>query len=387
MNSQPPEPRLDRRAPRALVAALLWILVTPTQAERGTELEALRGRIGQLQSELEETRGERDEARDKLRDTERRAGALIKALRDTDARLRQQGARLQALEGARTRARQDRDQQRTELEQAVRAANARGRQETLKLLLSQEDPVRANRMLTYYRYLAEARAGRIERLTTTLARLEALETEIGQRQQGLQALRRNQFDQKQSLDAVRAERRVVLVTLNQQVSNRSQEIDRLKRDEERLARLVRGLRAALDRTPAPPRAEPPPAVGRGRWPPPIRGRILARYGQAKPAGQLRWRGLFVASAEGQPVRAVTGGRVAYADWLRGFGLLLVLDHGQGLMTLYGHNQSLIKGVGEPVESGETVALSGNTGGPPEPGLYFEVRERGEPRDPLDWCRL
>ena len=370
-----------------LVAALLWAVATPVLADRNAELEALRGRIGQLQSELEETRGERDEVRDKLRDTERRAGVLIKSLRDTDSHLRQQGTRLKALESTRAHTRQDLDRQRGVLEQAVRAANARGRQETLKLLLSQEDPARASRMLTYYRYLAEARAGQIDRLTATLARLQTLETQIGERQQALQALRRDQLEQKQSLDAVRAERRVALAALNKQVRNRSQDIDRLKRDEERLARLVRGLRVALDRAPAPPPGDLPRVAGRGRWPLPIRGRILARYGQAKPAGELRWRGLFVASAEGQPVRAVSGGRVAYADWLRGFGLLLVLDHGQGLMTLYGHNQSLIKGVGEPVESGETIALSGNTGGPPAPGLYFEVREHGEPRDPLDWCRL
>ncbi|MDH4133679.1 MAG: peptidoglycan DD-metalloendopeptidase family protein, partial [Gammaproteobacteria bacterium] len=146
---------------------------------------------------------------------------------------------------------------------------------------------------------------------------------------------------------------------------------------------VRGLDEALQgELPAMPGQR-----GTGSWPAPAKGRLVARFGQPKATGELQWRGIFLAAREGTEVRAPTRGRVAYADWLRGFGLLLVLDHGNGLMTLYGHNQSLVKNVGDPVEAGETVALSGNTGGPVEPGLYFEVRERGEPRDPLIWCKL
>jgi septal ring factor EnvC (AmiA/AmiB activator) len=155
-----------------------------------------------------------------------------------------------------------------------------------------------------------------------------------------------------------------------------------------MTRLVRELHTALTRAPTP---EPP--VGKasvdkgGRWRLPVQGRLIARFGSPKEIGDLRWRGIFLATPEGQEVKAVTRGRVAYADWLRGFGLLVVLDHGGGLMTLYGHNQSLYKGVGDRVEAGEAIAASGNTGGPAQPGLYFEIREYGEPRNPLDWCRL
>jgi septal ring factor EnvC (AmiA/AmiB activator) len=387
LNSRPPERRGSCRRPRRALAALLFVFSATAGADRAADLEQLRQRLGRLQAELEESRGERDEARDRLRDTERRIGTLVRNLRDTETRSRQQSARLQSLEAVRVRTRRERDQHYDDLEQAVRAAHARGRQESLKLLLSQEDPARASRMLAYYRYLAEARVTRIDRLTAALSRLQAVEREIGERQRELLALRQQQLEQKHSLDGVRAERSVALARLNEQVRSRSQEIERLRRDEERLARLVRGLRAALP-PPAPAaRPGPAPVVGRGQWRLPVQGRVAARYGQIKAPGELRWRGLFLATAEGQPVRAVSGGRVAYADWLRGFGLLLVLDHGQGLMTLYGHNQSLVKAVGDPIESGETIALSGNTGGPPQPGLYFEVRQHGEPRDPLDWCKL
>lgn len=381
--------RADRRgwghAPTLALSALLLLVPLSVPADRDTELKELRQRIDRLQSELEETRGERNEAREKLRDSERRIGTLIRNLRDTDRRYRKESSRLRDLEAARTRARQDRQRQQQELEAAVRAAYALGRQETVKLLLSQDDPARASRVLVYYRYLADARITHIGQLNGTLARLTALETEIGARQQELASLREQQQEKKRSLDITRAERQEALVQLNEQVRTRSQEIERLQRNEERLSRLVRGLRAALP--PPPVTGSSPPRTGKGQWQLPVQGRIKARYGQTKPVGNLRWRGLFVAAAEGRPIQAVTGGRVAYADWLRGFGLLVVLDHGNGVMTLYGHNQSLIKAVGEPVESGEVIALSGNTGGPPEPGLYFEVREHGEPRNPLDWCKL
>ena len=370
----------------ALVLAYSGAIAAAGQNEE--QLRALRTRIEALQADLNETRGERDEARAQLRESERRIGSQFKSLRDTEARQRSETKRLTALQQARTRSRAELGTHRQELEQAVRAAYVLGKQDYLKLLLSQDDPARMSRTLTYYRYLTEAHAARIERIETALSRLDVLEQQIAERAQELAALRARQLEQKNALEATRAERRVLLAQLNERVRDRSQEIERLKRDEDRMTRLVRELRTALTRAPAP---EPP--VGKasvdkgGRWRLPVQGRLIARFGSPKEIGDLRWRGIFLATPEGQQVKAVTRGRVAYADWLRGFGLLVVLDHGSGLMTLYGHNQSLYKGVGDRVEAGEAIAASGNTGGPAQPGLYFEIREHGEPRNPLDWCRL
>lgn len=366
----------------------MLLVAIPLWADRDSDLQQLRARIDSLQTELNESRGERDAARDRLRDTERRIGSLIHALHESDAGIRQQSVRLRELDAARARTWREQNQQRQELEQSIRAAYALGHQDALKLLLSQDDPARAARMLTYYRYLSAARATKIDDLSNLLARLQKLQAEINDRQQQLAALKESQLRDKQSLETLRVERRATLAQLDTRVQNRSQEIERLRRNEERLTRLIRGLGAAT--RPAPSPAEPdhrPLVTGKGKWRLPVRGRLFARFGQIKAPGELRWRGLFLGTPEGQPVRAVAGGQVVYADWLRGFGLLLVLDHGHGIMTLYGHNQSLYKGVGDPVEPGETIALSGNTGGPPEPGLYFEVRDHGEPRDPLDWCKL
>jgi len=380
--------RLRRPARWLAVLVFAYSGAVGATSQHEEQLRALRTRIEALQADLNETRGERDEARAQLRESERRIGSQFKSLREIEARQRSESARLNALQQARTRSRTELGTRRQELEQAVRAAYVLGQQDYLKLLLSQDDPVRVSRTLTYYRYLAQARAVRIEGIETALSQLDIVEKQIAERVQELAALRVRQLEQKNALEATRAERRTLLAQLNERVRDRSQEVERLKHDEDRLARLVRELRTALTRAPAP---EPP--VGKasvskgGRWRLPVQGRLIARFGSPKDIGDLRWRGIFLAAPEGQEVKAVTRGRVAYADWLRGFGLLVVLDHGGGLMTLYGHNQSLYKGVGDMVEAGEAIAASGNTGGPAQPGLYFEIREHGEPRNPLDWCRL
>lgn len=370
------------------LAVFVFIASAPVFAERNNDeqLRDLRARIESLQTELNEMRGARAEARAQLRDSERRLGKQLKTLRDIEARAKSESARLTALQTARTRARAELATRRRELDEAVRASYILGKQDYLRLLLSQDDPARVSRMLTYYRYYAQARAARIQGLDTNLARLHDLEQQISGRVQELAALRAQQLEQREALQATRTERRQLLTQLNEQVRDRSQEIERLKQDEERIARLVRALRAEIARAPVTePKIEKPSS--RARWRMPVQGRITARFGAPKQVGDLRWRGIFLATPEGQEVKSVTRGRVVFADWLRGFGLLVVVDHGSGLMTLYGHNQSLYKAVGDRVEAGETLAVSGNTGGPEQPGLYFEIREHGEPRNPLDWCKL
>jgi len=387
--STPDSSRRPCRPARWLaVLVIVYSAAGAAASQNEEQLRALRARIESLQADLNEVRGERNEARAQLRVSERRIGRQFKSLRDTEARQKSDSARLTALQRARTRSHAELGTRRQELEHDVRAAYVLGKQSYFKLLLSQDDPARVSRTLTYYRYLTQARATRIESIEASLSRLDALEKQIAERVQGLAALRTRQLDQKKALETTRAERRVLLARLNERVRDRSQEVERLKRDEDRMARLVRELRTALTRAPAPE----PPAVStstgkRGRWRLPVQGRLVARFGSPKEIGDLRWRGIFLAAPEGQEVKAVTRGRVVYADWLRGFGLLVVMDHGSGLMTLYGHNQSLYKGIGDMVEAGEAIAASGNTGGPALPGVYFEIRENGKPRNPLDWCRL
>jgi septal ring factor EnvC (AmiA/AmiB activator) len=277
--------------------------------------------------------------------------------------------------------------QRDSLGRQVRAQYAAGRQEQVKLLLNQQDPGTVARMLTYYRYVHAARAERIASIQTALAELGQTEARILEQQAQLATLRETQQRGNAELEASRARRAVLLASLDRKVAAQSQEIERLREDEARLTRLLKEITTAYADIPLPRKLKGAFGTLRGKLALPAQGRLSARFGDAKPVGNLKWRGLLLTAAEGAPVRAVARGRVAYADWLRGFGLLLILEHGDGYMTLYGHNQSLHKQAGEWAEAGETVARVGNTGDAPQAGLYFEIRHNGEPRDPLLWCRL
>lgn len=370
-----------------LAFAVLWPAYATDTHKNEERLQKLRTRIEALQETLNKTRGRRDSVREEVRDLEQRIGTLLDNLRQLNARLR---ANESKLAGLKTRAASEQGNleiQRKQLGRQIYTAYVTGREEYPKMLLNQQNPASVARMLTYYQYLNRERTERITAIEATLSRLNALEQEIRQQSRKLEALRASQREQKTELESSRARRGVLLASLNREVHGRSQEIERLLANETRLEQLIEELKTVLPESAPPPSgAEAHFARWRGHLPLPTRGRILARYGTLKNVGNLKWRGLFIAGREGQDVISVYRGRVVFADWLRGFGLLLILDHGDGYMTLYGHNQSLHKAVGDWVEAGEVIASLGNTGEVSQPGLYFEIRQNGEPRDPLIWCK-
>jgi septal ring factor EnvC (AmiA/AmiB activator) len=387
----------NRRRNRRRYAAAALLLISAliaggpawTAEGSGTDearLKQLRGRIEALQEKLNETRGRRDDVREEVRGLERRIGGLMNDLRKTDARLRANEKKLADLNSRAARERGNLGEQRRQLARQIYTSYRMGRQEYPKMLLNQEDPARVSRVATYYQYLNRARAERIAHIRTTLARTESLEQQIRAQRRELENLRTGQREQKTALEASRTRRGELLASLNREVRGQSQQMERLRADEKRLEQLIEELKTVMPEPPPPPRAGTPFARLRGRLPLPTRGPILARYGGSKNLGNLKWRGLLIGGREGQNVVSVFRGRVVFADWLRGFGLLLILDHGDGYMTLYGHNQSLHKGVGDWVEAGEIVASLGNTGDMAQPAVYFEIRQNGQPRDPLIWCK-
>ncbi len=348
-------------------------------SEDADRLEVLRGRLQTLERSLDDSRDARDRARLALRDTERQIGGTLRDLRELDHSLRKETVKLDRLRADAGARRAQLRAQGADLSREARAAYLMGRQDYVKLLLNQEDPARVGRALVYYRYLTRARAQHIAHLRAGLAELDRVEAQIAARRQDLVALRDAEARHKATLERARAERAIAMRRLEQTVASQTQEIERLRRDEQRLARVL----GELDRYLPPPPAAPGSAArfvqAKGRLAPPVSARAR------RPADERR-KGVFLATPPGREVRAVFRGRVAYADWLAGFGLLLILEHGDGYMSLYGHNQSLYPAVGQWVEAGQTIALSGNTGGSVEPGLYFEIRHRGEPRDPLAWLK-
>jgi septal ring factor EnvC (AmiA/AmiB activator) len=372
------------------LGAALSVHAADEQQKTAEQLKALRGRIEALQQSLNETRDERDQARVQLRDVERAIGGLVQEQKRLQVQLKTETGKLQALRARAQRSRAELAVHTANLAGEVRAAHAMGEQEYPRLLLNQQDPASIARVHVYYRYLTQARAARIGEVRVSLAQLAILERQIAERARALDVLLAAQTEQQQTLKASRAQRATLVAGLNQKLSSQSQDLERLKRDEQALARLLRELRSYLADVPKPPG---PIGAGarfqdfQGKLPLPVEGRILAHYGDPKNVGDVRWKGVFLAAEEGREVSAVFRGRVAYADWLRGFGMLMILDHGDGYMTLYGHNQSLAKTVGDWVEAGQAIASVGNSGGNKQSGLYFEIRHQGEPRNPLQWCRV
>ncbi len=384
----------------AAVLGLSALLPPPALAGKGDtneQLRDLRSHLKDLEKDLNASRGERDSLRDELRDTERDIGALMQNLKHVDAGLRSAGTRLSRLQKEDEQQRQQIQGQLKHLENEVRAAYLLGQQESLKLFLNQENPAHVSRTLTYPRYLQQARAAHIQSARKVLERQRGLQDKIRTHREELTALRAEEVKKKQTLEASRRKRGQLLAQVNQRVRDQSQEKDRLQRDEQRLVRLLQELRSPKVSMLRPSRdtasPEPFPTLdgrfreNKGKLPLPARGTIAARYGAPRSTGDLKWRGIFLSAPEGGKVVSVFRGRVAYADWLRGFGLLMVLEHGDGYMTLYGHNQSLYKEAGDWVDAGQTIASIGSTGGPSESGLYFEIRHDGEPRNPLDWCKI
>lgn len=374
----------------APVAAAAGAAAGAEEKDKAAKLEVLRRTIKELRTSLDKARGQQAELRGQLRDAEVSIGTLSQSSRKLEKELRQKDAELRGLRARRDEVNAALEQQRRALAQQILAGYAMGREGHLKIILSQRDPSSVGRMLTYYDYLNRARAARIEEIDHRLAEIGVLEHAIAQQAETLEQLHGEQARQLQALRESRGARRQILVKLDGEIKTKQQKLEALLQDERNLSELLIKLRRALaeipaDRPPGPGDSSPF-ASHKGKLSWPARGKITARYGASRQVGSLTWRGVVIGAEEGGEVRAIYRGRVAFADWLRGFGLLIIVDHGDGYMSLYGHNQSLAKNVGDWVERGEAIATVGNSGGQDSPGLYFEIRHNGVPDNPLRWCR-
>ncbi|MCC6208113.1 MAG: peptidoglycan DD-metalloendopeptidase family protein [Gammaproteobacteria bacterium] len=360
------------------------------EKEKATKLEALRRTIKELRTSLDQARGKQAELRGQLRDSEVSIGSLTQSLKKLKKELTQKDAELRGLRARRDEANVALEHQRRILAQQILAGYAMGREGHMKIILSQQEPSSIGRMLTYYDYLNRARADRIGEIDHRLAEISVLEHAIAQQAETLEQLHGERTQQLQALRDSRASRRQVLVKLGGEIKGKQQKLEVLLQDERNLSELLIKLRRALAEIPAERPSGPgdsgPFARHKGKLSWPARGKITARYGAARQVGSLTWRGVIIGAEEGVEVKAIYRGRVAFADWLRGFGLLIIVDHGDGYMSLYGQNQSVAKNVGDWVERGETIATVGNSGGQDSAGLYFEIRHNGVPDNPVRWCR-
>jgi murein hydrolase activator len=353
-----------------------------TPAQKEAELRKLNQRIEKVRKSVNDDVRKRDKLSVELREAELGVQAARKELDDIRAQRLATEARLRELETEQARRERELDGERAALAGELRTAYANGREEQLKLLLNQEDPTSFGRMLAYYGYFGRARAARIQGIQDKLEHLALVREKIVGEKNRLVALEEQRLARVADLKSA-------------QIKTRGGELKRLQSQAQSLEKLIRELRQAIEKSQsqgARP-GKPGSAVAkqapfeplRGKLPWPVQdGKVLARFGEPRAGGSLRWQGMLIGTARGARVRAPYAGRVVYGDWLPGMGLMLVLDHGGGYMSLYGHNEELFRKVGDAVAAGEVIGSVGDSGGHAQPALYFEVRRGRTPVDPQNW---
>lgn len=395
-------------------------------SEKQADLKELRDKIDSLRKDISSAEGSKTEVADQLRDAEREISRLQRELHELGDQkgelkgtLRTLGQQAQALESQLAA-------QQAQLEQLLYHQYLRGSPDALKLLVNGDDPNQLARDLYYLGTVARARGDMLAQLDITLKKKQALAAKTREQAAALAAIEEKQKERHGKLLGQREQKKQTLSKISAQIAAQKKEVGALQRDEKRMKQLIDHLtwliaaRAAKAReaererarerareharTPretAPrrgsaaeiensqlPQAAPAGSFARqkGRLRLPVRGTVTNRFGAPRQEGN-NWKGLFIRSATGNEVKAIAGGRVVFAEWLRGFGNLLIVDHGDAYLSIYGNNDALLKNVGDAVRAGDTIAMVGNSGGNPESGLYFEIRHQGQPEDPLKWASL
>lgn len=392
-------------AQRLLAIALLGVLAAaavgpahaakqPTPAQKEAELRKLNQRIEKVRKSVNADVQKRDKLSVELRDAELGVAAARRELDDIKAQRLATEGRLRELEREKARAEREIQGERAELGGELRTAYVNGREEQLKLLLNQQDPASFGRMLAYYGYFGRARAARIRDIQDKLEHLALVGEKIEAERSRLEALERQREQRVAALKSSQDQRARAVSAIDRQIKTQGGQLDRLQSQARSVEKLIGELRKAIEKAEreaaarsrtgaAPKRAPFEPLKGKLPWPVQD-GKVLARFGQPRAGGSLRWQGMLIGTDRGARVRAPIAGRVVYGDWLPGMGLMLVLDHGGGYMSLYGHNEELFRKVGDAVASGDVIGSVGDSGGHAQPALYFEVRRGRTPVDPQLW---
>ena len=407
-----------------LALALLTVGPAPAQSSREAErkLQKLRSELKGVAQERRHLEGQRGQASRQLRDADEKVARTGRVLAQTETALQREARAMAELQAKRDALRAGLQAQRRELASLLRAAYRIGNNAPLKLLLSQDRVADANRSLAYHRYLQRERAQRIQALTTDLNDLHSVEAQIIERRKALEGSRQQQKQQVAALADDRRERAATVASLDERYKDRSEREKALGQDAKALETLLANLRAAAARAEAerraaarraaaekaaaekaekaaaasgtrpPPRATrtppvvasaPAPKVGGLGWP--LSGNLLARYGGKLPDGRNS-SGVLIGAPAGSTITAVADGTVVFSDWMTGYGMILIVDHGNGYMSLYAHNDTLLRDAGATVKKGEAVAKVGNSGGQGVTALYFELRRNGQPVDPGGWLQ-
>ena len=348
---------------------------------RQSELKALQSQITAQQNALRDTGKQREKLLQLLKKDEQAIADAARKVNQTENALSDAEKRLSELKQRAAQLDKLKESQQQTLAKQLTSAYLAGNHDYSKMLLNQQDPATIERMLAYYDFLNKARMQAIEQLKQTRQELSAVQQSEQQERNRLNKLVLDQKAQSERLNQEQDQRQQTLKELQRTISSKASELEQLQIEEASLKRVVEQALAAMRDSPSMDGL----AKSRGSLNWPTKGRIKNSFGSQR-SGNVRWKGVMLSAPEGQSISAIAAGKVIYADWLRGFGMVLVVDHGKGFMSLYGHAQALLKDAGDTVKAGEAVALVGRSGGQTEPGLYFEIRHKGQAVDPANYCR-
>jgi len=358
---------------------------TESQEESEAKLKQLKANISKLASWLKTANQEKSGLASKLKSQEKRIAKASKEIRETRAKITTLLKEIDQLKRSIKEQKNALKAQQNYLTVELRALYLDGKQPKLKALLDQNNPQDSARYLSYFNYLRDARADKLSEYKNAVAELEDTQTKALRRQNALSQEKQTLEENRTLLKEQNAKRKLTLQLLTKNINDKSQQLTQLKENQQRLEALLLQVEKSISELELP--SESSPFSGRkSKLPWPSRGKVIERFGSRLAQGKLHSNGIRIAAKEDTEVVAVHYGRVVFSDWLRGFGLLIIIDHGEGFLSLYGNNKSLLREVGDWVRPGEGISHAGNSGGLNRPSLYFEIRKNGKPQNPLRWLR-
>lgn len=379
----------------ANISCIILLLFSPishaataddSNAEKASELENLRSRIEDVKTRIKGARDEAEKLQKELRENEITTAETLTRLHDFELNISKRHAELKELRFEQAEHNTALEQEKEKLTLQIRSAYQMSRNDYIKLLLNQEDPALVGRALAYYDYHNKARSERIEKVQSTLTNLNKIQTSILDETTKLESLKEEHEIKLNDFHQYRAIRRDIISRLHADIEEQGIELRTLQENERELGKLFQGLEEKKEVTIE--MFEDMPAFnslkGKLSWP--TKGKLLKKFGARKKGGNLKWQGVLIDAETGTSVEAISTGKIVFADWFRNLGLLIIIDHGEGYMSLYGHNQNLLKNTGDWVLAGEKIATVGDSGGQNDTALYFEIRKGAEPLNPSRWCK-
>ena len=362
------------------------VTMADDKSAKEKQLKTLLRKIDKLKKSIDVKEDNKSSYTKQLKSVERKIGKVNQQIRATDKKITAKKSELKALRATRLKHQRELRQENDYLAEQVYAAFTLGRQERAKLLFSQENPQALQRNLVYYQYFSNARVALINDVQRNIDKIIATEELIQQAQLDLEQNQKSLGAQIKELKVDLGKRKTIVSSLDKELKQQGGSLSRLQDEATQLKNLIKSIEEIFVDAPESEISQKAFAELKGKLAWPVKGKVKKLFGRNKPQSELRWQGIVIEAPNGRQVKAVSHGRIAFSDWLRGLGNLVIIDHGNSYLSLYGHNESLYKSAGEWVEAGDVIGTIGNSGGQNKSGLYFEIRKKGRPQNPTGWCK-